>query len=108
MTENRVFRVRIAASPELTWAAITSPARTKRWYFDSEIRTTWEVGSPVDYVRGDALQITGRTWEVEPDGDGCTVTLLHTGAYGQETADGSQHIVDALKAYLEAEPQRRA
>ncbi|ANF32763.1 hypothetical protein A0130_14815 [Leifsonia xyli] len=129
MTEDRVYRVRIDATPEAAWAAITDPARTVAWYYGSEVRTTWTVGEPLEYYAGDELQITGTllaydpprsyshefiaawsgereeqgtlTWTVEPDGDGCVVTLVHAGGHGQETVDGSRYIVDALKAYLE-------
>ncbi|WP_150461102.1 SRPBCC domain-containing protein [Nesterenkonia ebinurensis] len=130
MTEDRVFRVRIDAPPEAAWAALTDPAQTSEWYFGSQLRTTWQVGSPIEYYSGGKLQITGMlitydpprsfthefiavwnghredqgslTWTVEPDGEGCTVMLRHSGAHGQETADGSQHIIGALKRYLES------
>ena len=127
----RVFRVHVHASPEAAWAGITEPDQTRAWYFGSAARTTWEVGSPIEYVDEDgAPQITGTVltydpprsfshtfvavwsgvpddqgvleWLVEPDGDGCTITLVHTGGHGEETASGSRHLVDALKAYLEA------
>ena len=133
----RVFRVHVDASPEAAWAAITEPDRTRAWYFGSAARTTWEVGSPIEYVDEDgALQITGTVlshdpprsfshtfiavwggapddqgvleWVVEPDGDGCAVTLVHTGGHGEETASGSQHLVGALKEYLEAGAVSRA
>lgn len=47
-------------------------------------------------------------WEVTPDGDGCRITLIHRGARaetreGSETADGSRHIIEALKALLEGD-----
>lgn len=37
MTEDRVYRVRIDATPEAAWAAITDPARTVAWYYGSEV-----------------------------------------------------------------------
>lgn len=48
-------------------------------------------------------------WEVTPSGAGSRVTLIHRGAQaatreGSETADGSRHIVDALKALLDRDP----
>ncbi|TPX03752.1 hypothetical protein FJ656_15520, partial [Schumannella luteola] len=51
-------------------------------------------------------------WEVTPIADGCRVTLIHRGARaqsreGSETADGSRHIIEALKALLEREPDIR-
>lgn len=47
--EDRVFQVRIVASPEAAWTAITDPMQTKRWYFSSEVRSTWQVGAPVEW-----------------------------------------------------------
>jgi uncharacterized protein YndB with AHSA1/START domain len=45
-------------------------------------------------------------WEVTPAGTGCRITLTHRGARaetreGSETADGSRHIIDALKQLLD-------
>lgn len=132
MTTERVYRVRIAASREAAWAALTEPDRVRRYYFDTAVRTTWEVGSPIDYVDDDGVvQIAGMvtafdpphsfshtfvatwsehpddqgtlTWTIEPDGDGVHVTLVHLGGHGVETADGSQQLVDGLKVYLESD-----
>lgn len=131
MTTDRVYRVKIAASPEAAWAAITEPDRVRNYYFDTAVRTTWEVGSTIDYVSDDgSVAMTGvvtsydpprsfghtfiatwgpepddqgtLAWTIEPDGDGVIVTLVHAGGTGVETADGSQELVDELKHYLEA------
>ncbi|MFS0706005.1 SRPBCC domain-containing protein [Cellulomonas sp. 179-A 9B4 NHS] len=129
-TSERVYRVHVAASPEAAWAALTEPGRTRAWYYGTAARTTWEVGSPVEYVDGDGTpQIRGTvlahdpprtlshtfvavwsgapddqgvlTWTVEPEGDGCCVTLVHAGGHGTETAEGSAYLVEALKQHLE-------
>ncbi len=57
---------------------------------------------------GDADDQGSLHWEVTPDGGGCRVTLIHRGARaetreGSETADGSRHIIEALKALLDGE-----
>lgn len=132
MQTERVYRVHVAAPPEKAWAALTQPDRTSAWYFGSAVRSSWRVGETIDYVGGDGdLQITGElltydpprsfshrflaawsgeiddqgtlTWIVEPDGDGCVITLVHAGGHGQETADGSQHIIESLRSHLEVE-----
>ena len=126
----RVHRVPVAATPDAAWAALTEPDATRAWYYGTAARTTWEVGSPIEYVDDDGdVQIRGEvlshdpprsfshtfvavwggtpddqgslTWTVEPDGAGCTVTLVHRGGHGEETASGSEHLVSAVKAYLE-------
>lgn len=132
-TATRVFRVHVNAAPDAAWAALTEPDRTRAWYFGSAAKTTWEVGSPIEYVNDDGeLQIRGEVltydpprsfshtfvavwsgtpddqgtleWIVEPDGDGCTVTLVHVGGHGEETASGSEYLLGAVKAYLEQTP----
>jgi len=130
VTADRIYQVTIAATPEETWAALTDPDRVRNYYFDTAVRTTWEVGSPIDYVGDDGeVAMTGvvtsydpprsfahtfiatwsetpddqgsLTWTVEPHDEGTVVTLVHAGGSGAETADGSQELVDGLKAYLE-------
>jgi uncharacterized protein YndB with AHSA1/START domain len=135
MTADRVYQVHIAASADAAWAAITQPDIVKQYYYDTAIRTTWEVGSVVDFVddEGEVL-LTGTllaydpprsyshtfialwsgepddqgslAWTVEPDADGCIVTLVHAGwrdtAVGAKTPDGSLYIITALKELLEA------
>lgn len=129
---DRVLSIRIEASPAAAWAALTDPEILRRWYFDTAVRTTWEVGSPIEFVGDDGeVAITGvvlaydpprsyshtfvatwgpepddqgsLTWTVEPDGDGCRVTQVHAGGHGEETADGSRQLLDALQALLESD-----
>ena len=131
MTADRVYQVRISASPEATWAALTQPEQVRHYYFDTAVRTTWKVGSPIDYVGDDGeVAMTGvvtsfdpprsfghtfiatwsdtpddqgtLTWTIEPLDDGVLVTLVHAGGTGAETADGSGELVEGLKAYLES------
>ena len=45
----------IAASPERVWAALTDPEQIAVYMQGSQVRTTWEVGSPI-------------TWDGEYDG----------------------------------------
>ena len=131
MTADRVYQLQIAATPEAAWAALTEPDQVRRYYFDTAVRTTWEVGSPIEYVGDDGeIAITGivttfdpphslahtfiatwsevpddqgtLTWTIEPEGDGVLVTLVHSGGSGAETADGSQQLINDLKGYLES------
>ena len=131
MTDDRIHTIRIDAPPERAWAALTEPDLVRRYYFDTALRTTWVVGSPVELVADDGtVAITGvllaydpprsyshtfialwgdapddqgtLTWTVEPDGDGCRVTQVHSGGSGQETDDGSRELLAALKELLEA------
>ena len=130
MTADRLYQVSIAATPEETWAALTDPDRVRNYYFDTAVRTTWEVGAVIDYIDDDGdVAMTGvvlafdpprsfahtfiatwsgspddqgsLTWTVEPDGEGVLVTLVHAGGSGEETAGGSKELIEGLKGYLE-------
>lgn len=130
MNGERMYRIHSGATPERAWAALTEPIRTRAWYFGTWPRTTWEVGSVIDYVDDDGdVQVTGEvlsydpprsfahtfvtmwgsqpddqgilTWTVEPDGDGSRITLFHTGGHGEETAEGSKELLELLRAHLE-------
>lgn len=127
---DRVFRVEIDATPERVWAALVEPEQVRAWYFNTAPRTTWEIGSNIDFLGDDGnVAMTGvvltfdpprsyshtfiATWGEEPDDqgtltwtiealeNGCAVTLVHAGGHGEETSDGSAHLVAALKGYVE-------
>ena len=136
MTDDRIYEVAVAAPAAEAWKALTDPDTLRRYYYGTAARTTWEVGSPIEFVDDDGdVQIVGEVlefepptklahtfiatwygepddqgslhWEVTPTTDGCRITLIHKGARadtreGSETADGSRHIIDALKELLEA------
>lgn len=138
MTEDRIYEVEVAAPPQKVWEALTEPHTVRRYYYGTSPRTTWEVGSPIQFIDDEGeVQIEGVVlefepplrlahtfiatwygghddqgslhWEVTPTGTGSRVTLTHRGAQaatreGSETADGSQHIIQALKALLERRP----
>lgn len=73
-TRTVVSSIVIAATPEQIWHAITEPERTVQWFFGTRVRTTWEPGSPIEYVDADGdLQLTGEVVEVVPN-----QKLVHT------------------------------
>src|SRR5512140_3378263 len=45
-----VYEVYIRTTPARLWQAITDPADTRRYYFGSDVRSDWEVGSKLVYV----------------------------------------------------------
>ena len=138
MTHDRIYEVEVAVPPQKVWEALTEPHTVRRYYYGTSPRTTWEVGSPIEFVDDDGeVQLEGvvlafeppvllahtfiatwyggrddqgsLNWEVTATDAGSRVTLVHRGAQaasreGSETADGSRHIVDALKALLERTP----
>lgn len=116
--DDRVYEVEVTASPEQTWAALTEPETVKRYYYGTSPRTTWQVGSVIDFVDDDGdVQLTGEIlefdpprrlahtfiatwygerddqgslhWEVAPTAAGSRITLVHRGARA-ETREGSE------------------
>ncbi len=135
MSDDRIYEVDVAASPERAWDALTDPDTVRRYYYGTAPRTTWEPGSPIEFVDGEGeVQLRGEVlafdpptrlahtfvatwygesddqgslhWEIAPTQTGCRITLTHRGARaqtraGSETADGSRHVIESLKAVLE-------
>ena len=118
MTDDRVYEVEVTATPEAAWHALTDPDTVKRYYYGTSPRTTWEVGSPIDFVDDDGdVQLTGVVlefdpphrlahtfiatwygerddqgslhWEVAPSAAGARITLVHRGARA-ETREGAE------------------
>ena len=56
----------IETTPEKLWEALTSSAFTKRYWFDTEVRSDWKVGSPFALVMGDKTTDTGAILEADP------------------------------------------
>ena len=131
---SHVFRIYIRTTPEQLWRALTDGAMTELYYFGTRVESSWQVGAPYHYVRGDGSKmIDGEvlesqpphrlvtsfnplwetsdappsrvTFEIEPQGDVCKLTLTHEGAHaGQEgIIDGWTRIVSSLKTLLETE-----
>src|SRR5438034_5661971 len=102
-----VFQVYIRTTPELLWQAITDPVFTLRFFHQSRVNSTWQPGDRVSYFIGDELVVDGEvlqadpphrlvqtwsfrrnpqlradppsrvTWEIEPVGETCRLTLVH-------------------------------
>ena len=127
--DDRVYQVEVTASPEEAWAALTDPATVRRYYYETTPRTTWEVGSRIDFVddAGD-VQLTGEIlefdpphrlahtfvatwyggsddqgslhWEVAASGTGTSITLVHRGVRA-ESREGSE-TADGSRYLIEA------
>jgi uncharacterized protein YndB with AHSA1/START domain len=62
-----VFQVYIKATPERLWQAITDPAMTQIYYFNSLVESDFAVGSPINYKQPDgSLDIEGEVLEADP------------------------------------------
>ena len=62
-----VFELYIRATPERVWQAITDPAMTQIYYFNSLVESDFAVGSPINYKQPDgSLDIEGEVLEADP------------------------------------------
>jgi uncharacterized protein YndB with AHSA1/START domain/DNA-binding transcriptional ArsR family regulator len=131
-----VFQVYIRATPEQLWQAITDPQFTQRFFHNSRVESTWVQGDSVTYWQDDEVVVEGTvlnadaprrlvttwsfqraaefrddppsrvTWEIEPLGDSCRLTLVHD-RFAGETAtfksvgSGWPLVLSSLKSLLE-------
>jgi uncharacterized protein YndB with AHSA1/START domain/DNA-binding transcriptional ArsR family regulator len=132
-----VFQVYIRTTPERLWQAITDPAFTERYFFQTRVETTWERGGQLKYwmhdgglaVEGEVLEIepprrlvttwafrhepdlavdppSRVTWEIEPLGETCKLTLIHDDfpcetATSRSVVQGWPVVLSSLKSLLE-------
>jgi uncharacterized protein YndB with AHSA1/START domain len=62
--------ITVKASSARVWAALTTPALIKKYFFGSDIVTDWRVGSPILYRgewQGRAYEDKGRILKFEPE-----------------------------------------
>lgn len=63
----QVFQVFIRTTPQRLWQAITDGDLTQQYYFNSIVKSGWEVGSELNYELPDGTPlITGEVLEIDP------------------------------------------
>ena len=133
-TMEKVFEIYIKTTPERLWEAITDPEQRATYSFGLRVESDWTPGSRYEgaspaglILAGENLEVdpprrlvqsfdalwsddvkaegTSRvTWEIEPVGDSCKLTVTHDqlrdGAHG-EVYGGWPQILSGLKTLLE-------
>jgi DNA-binding transcriptional ArsR family regulator/uncharacterized protein YndB with AHSA1/START domain len=133
-TMEKVFEIYIKTTPERLWEAITDPAIRAKYNFGAGAYSDWTPGARLEYKAGDVLLGEGAvlevdpprrlvhtvlahyspeaeaegysrtTWEIEPVGDSCRLTLVHDqmreGANPQ-IYGGWPMVLSGLKTWLE-------
>lgn len=71
----------IRTTPEELWEALTDPAKTKLFFHDTEVKSDFEAGSPIDYLITEndgskKVALTGEILAIEPGR-----RLVHTFAF---------------------------
>ncbi len=65
-----ISSITIFASPEKVWQALTQPEMVKRWQFGSDLKTTWDIDSPIEFAtewNGKVFRQWGTVLEFEPE-----------------------------------------
>ncbi len=132
-----VYEVYIRTTKEKLWQAITDPAFTRRYYYDTAVESDWKVGSPITYRSADHQAVLdgkilaiepGKklvttfvmamdpeakkdrpsrvTFEIEPLGEVCKLTLVHDDFDGEtrtfkSVESGWTPVLSGLKTLLE-------
>jgi uncharacterized protein YndB with AHSA1/START domain/DNA-binding transcriptional ArsR family regulator len=78
-----VYVVYIRTTPAKLWDAITRPEMTRRFFFGTDVNSTFAAGSPIEYVLKDAggktiVPVTGEVIECDPPR-----RLVHTFRFGK-------------------------
>jgi uncharacterized protein YndB with AHSA1/START domain len=45
-----ISTIKLNAAPDTVWEALTKPEKVKLWQYGSDLITTWEVGSTIEFV----------------------------------------------------------
>jgi uncharacterized protein YndB with AHSA1/START domain/DNA-binding transcriptional ArsR family regulator len=133
---HHVYQVYIRTTPEQLWQAITDPEFTARYFHRSRVESTWRTGDPMLYLIDKEVAVEGRvldadpprrlvttwsfrrdpryrddppsrvTWEIEPVGDTCRLTLVHDDFTGEtetyrSVGSGWPLVLSSLKSLLE-------
>jgi uncharacterized protein YndB with AHSA1/START domain len=62
-----LYQIEIDAPPEEVWRAITDPEWTRRFFHDTAVHTSWQIGAPISYDLPDGTPaIAGRMVEYTP------------------------------------------
>src|SRR6266436_6206219 len=61
-----VYVTYIETTPEKLWEALTSSEFSKRYWFGTELRTDWKIGSPFALVMNGTTTDVGEILEVDP------------------------------------------
>jgi uncharacterized protein YndB with AHSA1/START domain len=65
-----ISTVKLNASLEKVWDTLTNPEKVKLWQFGSDLITTWEVGSNIEFItewEGQIFKQWGKVLEIKPN-----------------------------------------
>lgn len=65
-----ISTINLNASLDKVWETLTSPEKVKLWQFGSDLITTWEVGSNIEFItewEGQIFKQWGKVLEIKPN-----------------------------------------
>lgn len=133
-----IYETYIRTTPEQLWEAITSPEMTQQYYYGFAVKSDWKPGSTITFPRPDGGNViegeivevdpprrlvhtfafpdeehggdkpSRVTWQIEPMGEVCKLTLVHDGFEGETATYNSVKlgwfpILSGLKTLLETD-----
>jgi uncharacterized protein YndB with AHSA1/START domain len=66
-----ISTIKLNASLDKVWETLTNPAKVKLWQYGSELITTWEVGSSIEFTtewEGQIFKQWGKVLEIKQNG----------------------------------------
>jgi uncharacterized protein YndB with AHSA1/START domain/DNA-binding transcriptional ArsR family regulator len=131
-----IFQLYIRTTPERLWQTITDADFTQRYLHRTRVESSWQVGDPIRYRIGAEVVVDGTvvnaepprrlvttwsfrradelrhdppsrvTWEIEPLGDVCRLTLMHDQFPGETptfkaVGSGWPLVLSSLKSLIE-------
>ncbi|WP_162920196.1 SRPBCC domain-containing protein [Paenisporosarcina cavernae] len=84
------YDIYIAASPDKIWEAWTKSEHTERYFFGTAIRSDWNIGSSIEYLRGEVTDF-GEIIELIPNRK-----LVHSWSNTSDTSDREEPTVVSL------------
>lgn len=63
----QVYQVYIRTTPEKLWEAITNPAMTRQYFYETAVESTWKPGAQLNRRRSDGSPVLeGEVLEIDP------------------------------------------
>ena len=65
-----ISTIKLNASLDRVWDTLTNPEKVKLWQFGSDLITTWEVGSSIEFItewEGQIFKQWGKVIEIKPN-----------------------------------------
>jgi uncharacterized protein YndB with AHSA1/START domain len=100
--DKQIYVLYIKTSQEKLWQAITSPDLTQQYFFNTQVQSDFQSGSPISYLQkntdgGDAIPVKGKILEVEPQ-----KRLVHT--FQHNFGDNQKSYTEESRVTYEIEP----